>query len=227
MSSTRRPWGVRARHGQDPGLRDEVERIRPIALGLERLPGEAWDPPAAPPLSLPREPRPAQDEMAAGGGRVRGRPRLIGVVIGTLLDDGRRAGRLRAPDRARARRRRGGAQGSVEIPRDEGTPLTVSVSGLEPAGSGDFYELWLLGSDGELIALGSFTVGADGTASESLPLPVDPAGFQYFDLSLEPADGDPGHSGRAARPRDFLDGAPTQQKKAAGRKGGKATAKKS
>ena len=38
---------------------------------------------------------------------------------------------------------------------------------------------------------------ADGTARASLPLPVDPARFRYFDLSLEPADGDPGHSGRS------------------------------
>ena len=36
---------------------------------------------------------------------------------------------------------------------------------------------------------------ADGAATLTLPLPVDPKAFTYFDLSLEPADGDPGHSG--------------------------------
>ena len=181
----------------DPGLRDEVERMRPIALGLERLPGEAWDPPAAPPLSLPREHRPRRTSWRLAAAACAVGLVLIGVVIGTLLDDGDEpAGSERRialePVDATV-----GAKGSVEVPRDEGAPLTVSVSGLEPAGSGDFYELWLLGADGELIALGSFAVGADGTASESLPLPVDPAGFQYFDLSLEPADGDPGHSGQS------------------------------
>ena len=47
----------------------------------------------------------------------------------------------------------------------------------------------------ELVGLGSFRVGDDGAATLKLPLPMDPDAFQYFDLSLEPGDGDPGHSG--------------------------------
>ena len=73
--------------------------------------------------------------------------------------------------------------------------VEVRVDGLKATRDGQFYELWLLGKDKRLVGLGSFRVGADGTAKLRLPLPVDPKAFTYFDLSLEPADGDPGHSG--------------------------------
>jgi hypothetical protein len=71
----------------------------------------------------------------------------------------------------------------------------VRVSGLKPSAGGKFYELWLLGADKRLVGLGSFRVGADGTARLRLPLPVDPKTFACFDLSLEPDDGNRGHSG--------------------------------
>ena len=179
----------------DPLLRDEVERVRPIAHGLDRLPAEAWDPPAPPPLTLPPEPRRHRTRFrlvaaACAVGLV-----LIGVAIGTLLDGDGDPG-APAENRIALEPVGGGdARGSVEVSGGDGDPVTLRVNGLDPADAGRFYELWLLGSDGELIALGSFTVGADGAARVSLPLPVDPSRFQYFDLSLEPADGDPGHSG--------------------------------
>ena len=182
----------------DSRLRDEVERLRPLALGLERLPAEAWDPPTPPPLALPAdEPRPPRVRLrlalaVAAVGLV-----VLGASVGALLDDDGSVSDPRGPEARIALEPLGvaaGALGTVEVPREGGTPVTVRVSGLEPEASG-FYELWLLGADGELIALGSFRVAPDGTARVSLPLPVDPARFEYFDLSLEPADGDPGHSG--------------------------------
>ncbi len=71
----------------------------------------------------------------------------------------------------------------------------MRVSGLKPTGGGQFYELWLLGADKRLVGLGSFRVDEQGRATLKLPLPVDPKAFTYFDLSLEPSDGNPGHSG--------------------------------
>ena len=73
--------------------------------------------------------------------------------------------------------------------------VSVRVSGLKPTGDGQFYELWLLGADKRLVGLGSFRVDEQGRATLNLPLPVDPKSFTYFDLSLEPSDGNPGHSG--------------------------------
>ena len=187
---------------QNSTLRDEVERIRPIALGLERLPGEAWNPPVAPPLAVLSEPPPRarrpQWRLAAAAcavGLV-----LVGVVIGVLLGDDGEVREPAGPERQIALEPVGdagrGARGRVDL-RGGDSPLTLRVDGLEPAGADQFYELWLLGREGELIALGSFTVGPDGTAIESLPLPVDPSQFQYFDLSVEAADGDPAHSGES------------------------------
>jgi anti-sigma-K factor RskA len=73
----------------------------------------------------------------------------------------------------------------------------VRVTGLPPSRGGRFYELWLLGAEGELVSLGSFRVPASGEADISVPLPADPGRFAALDVSVEPADGDPGHSKRS------------------------------
>jgi anti-sigma-K factor RskA len=86
------------------------------------------------------------------------------------------------------------AGGRVLVRDDGGEHATLRVSGLAPV-PGHFYELWLLGADGQLVALGSFPVDASGTARIDVPLPVDAADFRFFDVSLEAEDGDPGHSG--------------------------------
>jgi len=84
------------------------------------------------------------------------------------------------------------ASGNVSLVSDG---VSVRVSGLKPTGGNQFYELWLLGADKRLVGLGSFRVDEQGRATLNLPLPVDPKSFTYFDLSLEPSDGNPGHSG--------------------------------
>jgi anti-sigma-K factor RskA len=78
-----------------------------------------------------------------------------------------------------------------------GDQMTLDVSGLEQSGDREFYELWLLGEKGELIALGSFRVPPDGSSTIEVPLPVDPDRYRYFDVSIQPENGDPQHSGRS------------------------------
>lgn len=78
-----------------------------------------------------------------------------------------------------------------------GDQMTLDVSGLEQSGDREFYELWLLGDKGELIALGSFRVPPDGSSTIEVPLPVDPDRYRYFDISIQPENGDPQHSGRS------------------------------
>jgi anti-sigma-K factor RskA len=200
----------------DAALRDEVERLRPVVTRLERLPAEAWEDVEPPPLALPELGKPgvgAPDAARpAGAARPGGAPggrrprRLVlrplvaaaaavvllaaGAGLGFLLDRGpavsaqlalRPVGEL---DPA--------ASGKVSLVSDG---VKVRVSGLKPTGGGEFYELWLLGADKRLVGLGSFRVNADGAGTFKLPLPVDPKTFTYFDLSLEPTDGNPGHSG--------------------------------
>ena len=70
----------------------------------------------------------------------------------------------------------------------------MRVSGLRPSRAGQFYELWLIGEGDRLVSLGSFRAPASGTATLTAPVPVDPGRFRTVDVSLEKADGDPGHS---------------------------------
>lgn len=69
--------------------------------------------------------------------------------------------------------------------------LELDVSDLSK-GSG-FYEVWLLDENGErLVSLGLLE-GTHGTFP--IPAAVDVAEFPVVDVSIEPADGDPAHSG--------------------------------
>jgi anti-sigma-K factor RskA len=78
-----------------------------------------------------------------------------------------------------------------------GDQMTLDVSGLAESSDREFYELWLLGKDGDLIALGSFRVPPGGSSSIEVPLPVNPERYRYFDVSIQPENGDPQHSGRS------------------------------
>lgn len=75
-----------------------------------------------------------------------------------------------------------------------GRRLTVELDGPE-AGAGSFYELWLLDLEGEelrdLVSLGRVT--ADGTFA--VPDDIDLNEFDVVDVSIEPDDGNPDHSG--------------------------------
>ncbi|HWH13594.1 MAG TPA: anti-sigma factor, partial [Miltoncostaeaceae bacterium] len=119
----------------------------------------------------------------------------VGVALGTLVGgDGADAPAVeRQVELAALATEREPPRGSARILA--GGALDLDVSGLAPTGSEDFYSVWLLGREGELVPLGSFQVGGDGAASLRLPLPEDPSRFAYVDVSREPADGDPGHSG--------------------------------
>ncbi|MGF1598092.1 MAG: anti-sigma factor [Acidimicrobiales bacterium] len=76
----------------------------------------------------------------------------------------------------------------------DGRELTVAVEGLIPTDDA-FYELWLLDLDGselrDLVSLGA--IGEDGTFE--VPEGIDLDRFRVVDISIEPDDGDPTHSG--------------------------------
>lgn len=77
-----------------------------------------------------------------------------------------------------------------------GRDLSLRFDGSD-APDGSFYELWLLDLEGEevgdLVSLGQVEVAADG--SFTVPDGVDLDEFDVVDVSLEPDDGDPTHSG--------------------------------
>jgi anti-sigma-K factor RskA len=178
---------------------DDLERH------LERLPKEAWDRPTPPP-----PPWPAEEARPA-----RRRPRLVlrpvaavlasiallavGIGAGLLLsndgDDGAGGGgELERVQLAPIVSAAENASGVAALRPEAGGRATVELSGLRPSGDQDFYELWLLGDDGELVSLGSVRVPESGNATLDVDLPVDPKQFRYLDLSREPDDGDPSHS---------------------------------
>ena len=204
----------------DSWLREEVERLRPLVGRLEGLPAEVWEAPQPPPLAMPEDatgPSPARAEAGGAPPGRRSRLRLptlnlrpltatglaalllaVGVAGGVLIGGG---GGSQGPggeasDLVLSRIDDGpsGAHGVVLV-ADNKQRATVDVSGLDPSGSGHFYELWLLDEDGRMIALGAFQVGADGSAKVELPIPVSPSQYGYFDVSLQKDNGDPAHSG--------------------------------
>jgi anti-sigma-K factor RskA len=192
----------RLRH--DPAFAAEVERLRSTAAPLEALPPDAWRPPEPPPLRLPvaaSDPR-----QAAERPRVLTLRPLLAVAAAVALLAAGVAGTLAA-------QALDGDPGGTEValaplPGAEGARATAvlqrdaqtvrfEVRGLPATGRESFYELWLLNAPDDLVAVGTFRVAGDGSAEVSFPLAVDPERFRVLDVSLEPVDGDPGHSSRS------------------------------
>lgn len=79
----------------------------------------------------------------------------------------------------------------------DGRTVDLRVKGLPVPKKGEFYELWVLGDAGKMISLGIVRVDATGSAEVRMPLPVSLRRFPIFDISLEPGDGNPTHSGHS------------------------------
>ncbi|MGI9539858.1 MAG: anti-sigma factor domain-containing protein [Miltoncostaeaceae bacterium] len=190
---------------EDAEFRRQVEEMSPVVSALEDLPDEAWDPPTAPPLKLP-----ASRERSAGSIFGLRLPRLgfpalaataacaiallaVGFGIGVFAsdDDPSRgetialASLVSVPEQA---------SGSATVV--DGDRLEVDVDGLPPSADGR-YEMWLLNSPDDLVSLGSFRVGESGAATVEVPLPTTPNEFAFIDVSVEPDDGNPAHSGNS------------------------------
>lgn len=89
----------------------------------------------------------------------------------------------------------GGAGAGEATLQEDGSDLSLRVEadGL-PSPSGGWYEVWLLADAGDgAVALGTLPAGGDGRLV--LPAGIDLADYPVVDVSLEPADGDPAHSG--------------------------------
>jgi hypothetical protein len=189
----------------DPALRAEADGLAALAATLRSLPREAWDPPTPPPLALPVDaaPAPAREPWWR---RSMIRPLAIGVAAEALLAAGVGIGRVSSggdgPSGAEVRlaaldREMPGATGDAVLDRADGT-LRLAVGGLRPSAAGDHYEVWLI-RDGttRMVALGGFRVPESGRAVVQVPVPVDTDTFDVIDVSVEPSDGRPAHSGRS------------------------------
>ncbi|MTD15196.1 ABC transporter substrate-binding protein [Nakamurella sp. YIM 132087] len=84
----------------------------------------------------------------------------------------------------------GGGLGRAELLGGPGTE-ELQIEASLPSINGN-YEVWLLGADGRMFSLG---VLHNGTGTFAVPGGVDMAEYKVVDISDEPADGDPTHSG--------------------------------
>jgi anti-sigma-K factor RskA len=85
------------------------------------------------------------------------------------------------------------SQGTATLVRldNGGYALDVDVTGL-PAEADDYYELWVIDTNVEgMVSLGPL----HGNGRYDLPPNVDPAAYPVVDISIEPLDGKPTHSG--------------------------------
>lgn len=88
-----------------------------------------------------------------------------------------------------------GFEGGVELVDVDGRlGLDLDVGDL-PETSGGYYELWLIKDleTGEMQSLGPI----DGSGRVDLPRGLDPAQYATVDISVEPLDGVPTHSGQS------------------------------
>lgn len=85
-------------------------------------------------------------------------------------------------------------RGNAEAIRHAGGVVTVSVEASSLGDEQGFHEVWLINVDGKrMVALGILAHGDDG--SFDVPRRLIDEGYRIVDISVEPDDGDPTHSG--------------------------------
>jgi anti-sigma-K factor RskA len=187
-------------------LRQLGQRLQPRDVTWEEPPARLWDRIAA----ATREPEPAAGETEAppsvpaptpitsaprrrrawlAGALAAAAALIVAVFVTMIRQDDQNVVAEVALDQLE-----GGGSGRAELieGRDGRLLLRVDTEGLEP---GDGYlELWMIDpSVTRLVSLGPLRAGG----VYDVPAGVTPADFPIVDISAEPVDGDPTHSGRS------------------------------
>ncbi len=174
---------VLAQVGERPEDADEDVVVRPVPLQV---------------AASPDVPRPRHRVPVWAAGLAAGIALVAGLGLGRMtLDDATSPGRdtpeavvaaadLTALDSTAGR----GVARAVE----SDDTITLRVQASELGEDDGFHEVWLINVDGErMVALG---VLADGDAGEfQVPRGLLDEGYLVVDISVEPEDGDPTHSG--------------------------------
>jgi anti-sigma-K factor RskA len=207
---------------QDPAFAAELRALRGVEARFADLGADEWDASGPPPLRIDaivapdqpvavraREPFWSRLTRPLREGSFGIRPGLalaasvllvgVGVVGGVLVtggDEDAPSGEVVALDRFGEGPQ--GASGTATVARIEGTPeVTIDTSGLKPSAPGTNYEVWMIRDEQRMVSLGTFKVGDEGRAVVTLPVTVDPDEYPVMDVSIEPQDGKPQHSGRS------------------------------
>lgn len=178
-------------------LRALGERLGPEAVRWEAPPQQIWERITGGPGDAPAEPARAARDLRPGirsGVWLAVAAALILAVVGVAVlavasSDGPdvvATSDLVAVDAP-------GSGRAEVVDRDGSYQLELETSGIE-AGDG-FLEVWMIDeSTTGLVSLGPLR--ADGVYE--IPAGVDPRRYPVVDVSIEPADGDPAHSGTSA-----------------------------
>jgi anti-sigma-K factor RskA len=177
--------------------------LREVAAQLRALGPEEWEPAVPPPLRVAVPERPRRRRRFAT--TFVPRPAVAAAAALALVALGAAGGALIAGGGGGAVAGRevalapvgDGPRGAHADARLRSATMHLSVSGLPPVGRGGFYEVWMLRDPKHLVAVGSFRVGPDGRARVDLPVTASSRRFPVLDISREPADGDPAHSGHS------------------------------
>ena len=193
-------------HRGDQQGPDELSELRRIAADLDLAPdrertewssppAESWDR-IAMAAGLTAEPASLSERREARRGRSRwawvgaAAAAVIALVVTTIVVTTTRSEPTLVASAALAPLGPAGS-GNAELVEEDGElQLRVDTSELD-AGDG-FLELWVIDPDvTKLVSLGP--IRADGRYD--LPAGLDPEDFPVVDVSVEPIDGDPTHSG--------------------------------
>jgi anti-sigma-K factor RskA len=188
---------VERRLGHDPDLRTEVESLRPLVGKLDRLPEDAW----------PADPVSAGVAAAARGGSAGARrwslrPAValatllvvaaLGAGLGVLLSQGDSTAPPNPVAVLRPLKPVAGEEATVAMPA--ANEMLFRAKGLPALGAGQYYEIWLMTDPRRSVPVASFRVDPQGEAVVRVPLPADPTGYRYFDVSRQRVGDGTGHS---------------------------------
>ncbi|MBJ7459704.1 MAG: anti-sigma factor [Thermoleophilaceae bacterium] len=202
----------------DPQLSTELAELSPLVATLEDLPAEAWDHVEAPPLRLngvaSEPPAPARETARRSrikdffSGSFALRPALAFAAVLAIFVAGFGVGMLSGGDNSTTTFGPVATQASLSpvgeldpaatgkaTVKQDGQTIRLKISGLAVNGESDFYEAWLMDPKDGFISLGTFRVGNDGSTTLDLPVAVSTDRFPVVDISLQPTNGKPTHSG--------------------------------
>jgi anti-sigma-K factor RskA len=184
---------LRAREAAEPDFAAAVARMRALVATVDELGPEEWAPGEPPPLAFTPPERPRRRSLVL-------RPAVaalaailllaVGAAVGALVSGGG-AGGGTAVALAPVGDAPPGARGDARLSSDT---MRLDVAGLPQLRGGAFYEVWMLRSPSDLVSIGSFRVGPDGSASVDMPVTANPRQYPVIDVSREPNDGNPAHS---------------------------------
>jgi len=195
--------GAAARAGRD----DAVERdaASPPPELWARIAGELGlgaaedDPPAATVVSLAdREQSPAHRRSRwARWAPALGAAALVAAVVGATVVIADRGADTEVLREVALEPLEGGATGNARLVRlSNGQQELVLDERLQAIPADSYVEVWLIDPDSGLqrmVSLGAI----EGQGTFGIPRGIDPAVYSLVDVSIEPADGVPTHSGRS------------------------------